>query len=202
MTLKYTLGCALYVGSLVLARPAVVDPDLNISDSTIKVNSLPVYALSVLPTTALPIEPITSLDITGGEDIHIQCDGPSYGSDLDISDCGEANAYLAAGSDQYQWAERHSGSQKESLALPYRSMGDKASCYVQPVLINGASSARATFDEIRNAAAMIRGRCFSGGKLQGGMATKIGKMKTLTSAMPWQVILWALDCFAYIASEC
>ena len=179
MTLKSTLGYALYVGSLVLARPSVYGPDQNFSGPTIESDSLPPTLMNKLSTTALPIEPITSLDATGSEDIHIECDGATYGFDLNVSDCGVANANFPVDFGQYQWAERRSGLQNNVFPLPYRSMGDNASCYIQPVLIDGASSAWASLDEARNAAAMIRGRCYSGGKLQGGIATNIGMMKTL-----------------------
>ena len=182
MTLKTTLGYALYVGSLVLARPSVNGPDQNSSQSAIEIESLPSIPSNLmkdLSTHALPIEPITSLDVIGSKDIHIKCDGATYGFDLNVSDCGAANAHVPASSDQYQWAERRSGSPTNIFPLPYRSMGDNASCYIQPVLVDGASSALATLNEARNAAALIRGRCYSGGKLQGGIATNIGMMKTL-----------------------
>ena len=108
-------------------------------------------------------------------EIHIQCNGSLYGFDLDIGDCEEAKAYFPASSDQAQWATRHTGWQKDIFGLPYRAMGDKALCYVQPVIIDGASSAKATPNQVRNAAAMIRHKCASGGKLQGGIATNIGE---------------------------
>lgn len=132
------------------------------------------------PTSASNPSP-TLLNVTSSEDVHIQCDGASYGFDLDISDCEEAMAYFPTYPDQVQWAERHTDSQTQIFPLPYRAMGDKASCYIQPVVIDGATSAKAAPNEVRNAAAMIRDRCASGGKLQGGMATSIGKKRTALS---------------------
>lgn len=120
---------------------------------------------------------VTSFNVTGDEDIHIHCDGSSYGFDLDITDCEEAEAYVPFSPDPVWWAERHTGWQKKIFPLPYRAMGDKGMCYVQPVLINDASSAQATPNQVRNAAAAIRHKCASGGKLQGGIATSIGKKK-------------------------
>ncbi|CAF9943056.1 MAG: hypothetical protein ALECFALPRED_010502 [Alectoria fallacina] len=62
-------------------------------------------------------------------------------------------------------------------------MGEKALCYVQPVLIGHATSARATTNQVRNAAAAIRHRCASGGNLQGGIATNIGGDNNLAVIM-------------------
>ena len=160
LRLKYALGLASYVGNLVSAAPFVDVrmPSLDLN-STVPSNR----------SVSLP------LNLTGSEDTHIQCDGASYGFDLDVFDCEEAKAYVPPGRDQVQWVERNTAWQKEHTPLPYRAMGSKATCYVQPVLVEGAASAKASANEVRNAAAMIRNRCFVGGKLQGGIATKIGK---------------------------
>ena len=178
MSPKYALGVAFYIGSRVLANPILQRPGFNMSsagDHIIQTSDpLP---LDLKPTSASNPSP-TPLNVTSSKDVHIQCDGASYGFDLDISDCEEANAYFPIYPDQVQWASRHTGSQKQIFPLPYRAMGDKASCYVQPVLIDGATSAKAAPNEVRNAAVMIRDRCASGGKLQGGMATNIGKKRT------------------------
>ena len=188
MTLKYTLGWALLAGSRVLARPALVDRGQNFSNYIIQVDQLPVYLQTDLLTAHTPIEPITS-NVSGSNDIHIQCDDPSFDSDLDISDCGAANANFLSDSTRYLFTERHSDSQGKVFPLPYRSMGGDASCYVQPVLMEGTDSSWATLDEVRNAAAMIRGTCLSGGKLRGGIATGIGMVKTPPPPLverPWQ----------------
>lgn len=172
MLLKYALVYAVYLGTLVIGNP-----------TTLLARQL-VNVTFVGPTPALPNgtlymlnETVASLNVTGGNDIHIQCDGASYGFDLDIVDCEEAKAYIPVSPEQVQWAERHTGWQKEIFLLPYRTMGDKALCYVQPVLIDGATSARANPNQVRNAAAAIRHKCASGGKLQGGIATNIGRQR-------------------------
>lgn len=168
LRLKYILGLASYVGNLVLASP-LMTPSIN----TILVDNGQTLDLNtILPSNESVTLP---LNLTGSQDTHIQCDGTSYGFDLDVFDCEEAKAFVPRGRDQLQWVERNTAWQKEHVPLPYRSMGNKATCYVQPVLVEGATSARASANEVRNAAAMIRGTCFAGGKLQGGMATKIGK---------------------------
>ena len=118
---------------------------------------------------------VPSVNVTSDNKANIQCDGASYGVDLDIVDCEDAKAEVPASAEEYQWAERDTSWQKQIFALPYRSMGDKASCYVQTVLIGGATSAKASLNQVRNAAASIRHECASGGKLRGGIATNIGE---------------------------
>ena len=186
MSPKYALVIAFYIGSRVLATPMGQHPGDNVSSAEGQL--MMIYPASdplpfdLEPTSTLNKSP-TLLNVTSSTDVHIQCDGASYGFDLDISDCEEAEAYFPIYPDQVQWAERHTGSQKQIFSLPYRAMGDKASCYVQPVLINGATSAKAAPNEVRNAAAMIRDRCASDGKLHGGMATNIGKKRTVSLAL-------------------
>ena len=177
MTLKYALVLASYIGILVLASPVVLHSGLNSSDDLTHTHQPSGYLTLNLESTSPSNGSMTSLSVTGSKDTHIKCDGASYGVDLEIIDCEQAKAHLPASSDQLQWAQRNTGWQKRIFSLPYRAMGDQASCYVQPILVNGVTSAKATPNQVRNAAAMIRSRCASGGKLQGGIATNIGKMK-------------------------
>lgn len=172
--LKYVLGLASCIATLVLASPVVLSSDYNNSEIH---PASKLLALNLEPTSPLN-ESITSLGVIGTEDTHIHCDGASYGFDLGILDCEEAKTYFPAGSNQLLWAERNTGWQKKIFQLPYRAMGDRASCYLQPVLVDGATSAKASLNQVRNAAAMIRDKCASGGKLQGGNATNIGESKT------------------------
>ena len=182
MSLKYVLGYALYISSLVLAKP--LDPPAHPARSLEVLQHLANISNLMEFATSETNESISSLDEIGNQKLHIQCDGSAYGFNLDISDCEEAKAYLPINADQVQWAERHTGWQKQIFLLPYRSMGDKASCYVQPVLIDGVTSARATPNEVRNAAAAIRNKCASGGKLQGGIATEIGEKRVPFAERP------------------
>lgn len=117
----------------------------------------------------------TPLNVTSDNREHIKCNGASYGFNLDILDCEQAKADIRASPDENQWAERHTGWLKQIWPLPFRTMGDKASCYVQTVLIGDATSAKASLNQVRNAAASIRNYCASRGKLQGGIATNIGE---------------------------
>ena len=170
LRLKYALGLASYVGSLVLASPlAPLSTDqaspVDIPRSSLDLNSI----FRPNGTVGLPF------NLTGSEDPHVQCDGAAYGFDLDVLDCEDAMAYVPPGRDQIQWLERDTTWKQKYVPLPYRAMGSNATCYVQAVLGEGAASAMASTNEVRNAAAMIRSKCYAGGKLQGGIATKIGK---------------------------
>ena len=135
------------------------------------------HPTSDLPPLMLNPTSASNTTVNGTSDNrgHIHCDGASYGFDLDISDCEDAKAEIPASAYVMQWAERHTGWEKRISTLPYRSMGDKASCYVQTVLIGDATSAKASLNQVRNAAASIRHQCASRGKLQGGIATNIGE---------------------------
>ena len=169
MYLKHALAYVSYIWTLVLAKP-LGNP--GSSDSlAIALQASSLYPLSMSNDSA------TSSDLTGDKYIHIECDGSSYGFDLDITDCELAKAFVPASSDEVQWAERHAGSLKQYFPLPYRSMGEKAICYVETSLINGATFGKASTNQIRFAAVAIRHQCFSGGRLQGGIATNIGMQK-------------------------
>ena len=172
MSQKYALLYTSCLCILVLSKPLI----RTRQDDAVIWNALANTLNHTLDSISMLNASVTSFNVTGGEDIHIQCDGFSYGFDLDILDCEEANAYVPFSPDQVLWAERHTGWQKKIFPLPYRTMGDKAMCYVQPLLINGAYSARVTPNQVRNAAATIRRNCASGGKLRGGIATNIGKI--------------------------
>lgn len=129
-------------------------------------------------------ESATSSDLKIYDNIHIECNGSSYGFDLDITDCELAKAFVPASSEEMLWAERSSHSLKQYSPLPYRSMGEKAICYVETSLINGATSGKASTNQIRNAAAAIRHQCYSGGRLQGGIARNIGMKNRTAKRLP------------------
>ena len=168
MSLNYILGYGLCLWTVVLATPPSKLPLVVGAPANVFKN------LTLNPTVMVN-ESVTYSNVIGDNEIHVKCDGTAYGNDLDIDECEEAKAYFPTSPDQVLWATRHTGWQKEIFPLPYRAMSDKALCYVQPVIIDGASHARATPNEVRNAAVMIRHKCASGGKLQGGIATNIGK---------------------------
>ena len=57
--------------------------------------------------------------------LYVECDGSSYGYDLDLLDCEIARAYVAFDAQQYSWAQRDSPIfQKDIMSpLPYRVAG-------------------------------------------------------------------------------
>lgn len=175
MSLKYTLGYAFCIGALVLGTPLELRSNSDLANVNIYVDPPPDPLALTLDPTSASNKSVPSLNGTSDKDIHIQCHGASYGFDLDILDCEQAKAYVPASAEQVQWAERHTGWQKKIFPLPYRAMGNKASCYVQTILIDGAPFAKANLNQVRNAAATIRHECYSSGKLQGGIATNIGE---------------------------
>ena len=173
MSSKYVLAYASYILTLVLAKP-LGSLDSRAVAVRASPQSVDPYPLSMSNDSA------TFSDLEGDERIHIECNGSSYGFDLDITDCELAKAFVPANSEELVWAERDTTSLKRFQPLPYRSMGEKAICYVETSLINGAFTGTASTNQIRNAAAMIRHQCYSNGKLQGGIATNIG-MKILNN---------------------
>ena len=176
MPFKYALGYASYLLTLVLAKPLGSPGPRAVALET-RTQSGDLYPLSMSNDSATSSN-ILSSNILYVENIHVECIGAQYGSDLDITDCELAKAFVPANFEETIWAQRNTGSMKQYHPLPYRSMGSKALCYVETAPINGATFGKASTNQIRNAAAMIRNRCYSGGRLQGGIATNIG-MKTL-----------------------
>lgn len=174
MSLKYALAFASYISILVRANP-LRSPGPRAVALQARTQSGDLYPLSTSNDSA------TSSDLM--DDIHIECNGSSYGFDLDITDCELAKAFVPANSEVLVWAERHTSSLKRYQPLPYRSMGEKAICYVETSLINGATSGKASTNQIRNAAAMIRHQCYSNGRLQGGIATNMGYDNQLAVVM-------------------
>ena len=175
MLLLYAVGIAHLVVALGPVRPATQGLNPNDTSHVIKARPASGYlALDLDPTR----ETNDSLASFSGENLHIQCDGYSYGTGLNLSDCQEAIAFFPASFRQVQWAERHTGLPEQTFPLPYKAMSNFGSCYVQPVLVNGASSATASPDQVRYAAAAILNQCATSETVVGGNATNIGEKKT------------------------
>lgn len=205
MSLKYALRYASCIGALVLGNPLQLRSSSDSANSNKQLHSTSNHLVrnlgpdflsnqstaalksngdTIIPSDLLALSlnltsasngSVPSFNVTSDNNEHVQCDGASYGFDLDIGDCEQAKAEVPPSAEEFQWAERQTGWQKEIAALPYRTMGEKASCYVQTVLIGDATSAKASLNQVRNAAALIRHVCASRGKLWGGIATKIGE---------------------------
>ena len=191
LKMKYALGLASLIATLALATPLsprvdALDPNFAITDPTNGTipDSRNLTITHPNKNLTLDLEPISPTNysaipsnLTSSNDIQIRCDGRSYSNSLDIADCEEARAYFPPSSDPIQWALRHTTGLQNFVPLPYRSMGNQGVCYIQPILLEGTTSATATPDQVRTAAAAIQNKCTVNGVLAGGIATGIGKMK-------------------------
>lgn len=120
----------------------------------------------------------SSLNTSVSNALSIKCDGEEYGFNPDVRDCTNALMRQLVGREQVRFGQRDSVSSEKFLPLPYRLMGDKALCYLQPVLLNGAEFSSATFSQIRDAASELVLRCASSAE-QGGIATNFGRDSNL-----------------------
>ena len=121
----------------------------------------------------------------------IQCD-QRYGEDLDIFDCQNAISQFNDGTDLLAVADRRAivTGDQDTLPLPFRVMGsklcgilpwlwtayvhqDSAHCFVQPVLMPGASLGKVSLNQVKAASSAILGRCAFSPSL-GGIAKHLG----------------------------
>ena len=136
-------------------------------------------ALSVTPNLVKPTVLLNTSNPTlvTSEDnaFNIRCDGETYGYNPNIRDCESAKEYLNPDAKMWIFGERHTGLPAGIVPLPYRLMGDRGLCYIQAVLIGGHTTARATLNLLRRAAASLVVQCATGAVSEGGIATTIGK---------------------------
>lgn len=59
----------------------------------------------------------------GNGKLYVDCNGPSYGSNLDLVDCLDAREYVIYNAKQFAFAQRHTGQEEATYPLPYRLMG-------------------------------------------------------------------------------
>ena len=133
-----------------------------------------------------PVSPSNaSINAPGDNSFTIHCDGNTYGHNPDIRDCETAKDNLAPDSTIWTMGERRTGLPPDTVPLPYRVVGDRGLCYVQPVLIGDHKTAKASINMIRQAAANIIVRCAIDTLSQGGIATNIGKCKARFVTAEW-----------------
>ena len=118
---------------------------------------------------------IALLNTSAENGFTIRCDGETYGYNPNIRDCEEAKENLMPDPKIWTLGERNTGLPPQTVPLPYRVMGDRGICYVQPVLVGDHKTGKASIDMIRRAAAAIIVRCATDTTSQGGIATNIGK---------------------------
>ena len=133
---------------------------------------------SATPNIVKPVSPSNaSIDTPGNDGFTIRCDGDTYGHNPNIRDCEQAKENLFPDSSIWTLGERNTGLPPSTIPLPYRVLGDRGLCYVQPVLIGDHKTAQASINMMRRAAAAIIVRCATASPSQGGIATNIGKCK-------------------------
>ena len=125
----------------------------------------------IFPLNTSQLTPTTSAE----NSFVIHCDGEKYGYRPNIRDCEGAKDSLLPDTRVWTLGERHTGLSREIVPLPYRVMGDRALCYVEPVLIGDHKTAQASLNMIRRAAAALIAQCATSIEPQGGVATNIGK---------------------------
>ena len=165
--------------SLLLLLPfgfiALGSPFQSTKDDTLTFSGTPNIVRPVSPSNA-------SINLPGDNNFNVHCDGDTYGHNPDIRDCETAKENLVPDSSIWTLGERHTGLPPQTVPLPYRVMGDRGLCYVQPVLIGDHKTAKASINMMRRAAAAIIVRCATDTSSQGGIATNIGKCKAMTVA--------------------
>ena len=130
------------------------------------------------PNILKPVSPSNvSINTAEVNSFTIHCDGDTYGYNPDIRDCEDAKENLIPDSAIWTLGERNTGLPPNTVPLPYRVMGNRGLCYVQPVLIGDHRTAKASINMMRRAAANIIVRCATDTTSQGGIATNIGKCK-------------------------
>ena len=115
------------------------------------------------------------LDTSVENTLSIVCNGSAYGYNPNILDCERAKEFMPPDPSIWIVGERDTGLPLGTVPLPYRVMGNRGLCYVQPVLIGDHKTAQASLNMMRRAAAALVMQCAIGFQSQGGIATNIGK---------------------------
>lgn len=106
---------------------------------------------------------------------HVDCDGDTYGYHPNIRDCEQAKEDWAPDAKVWTLGQRRTGLPSDTVPLPYRVMGPRGLCYIQPTLIGDHRTGQASINMIRRAAAGIILQCIATAGSRGGIATGIGK---------------------------
>lgn len=102
------------------------------------------------------------------------CDDAKYGHNLDVDDCLGALARIINSRASVTFADRDLTIEKPDWdPLPWRWMGGRSSCYIEPVLKAGAQTGRTSFYKIREAAYELVTECALRQR-KGGTVTGLG----------------------------
>ncbi|KAL9133091.1 MAG: hypothetical protein Q9175_005730 [Cornicularia normoerica] len=112
-------------------------------------------------------------NVTSSNYIH-QCDGTAYGSNLNSASCTEAlNEINASLTMEQTYGQRYTG--PFDVKLPKRYISSDGLCVIQPSIIPGESSARASPQEVAFAAGYIIDQCVNARPSTGGRVRDIGQ---------------------------
>ena len=187
MFFRNLLLLLLFVGFIISAAPRQ-----SSADSASKLSETPDIVKALFPSNAS----IPPLDTSAENIFIIRCDGETYGYNPNIRDCEGAKEKLVPDTKIWTLAERRPDLPVDTVPLPYRVMGNRGLCYVEPVLIGDHTSAKASLNMIRQAASALVLQCAVGITSQGGIATNIGKtgarivvygllQSHILTCMPW-----------------
>lgn len=140
-------------------------------DSALKLSAIPNIVEPMFPSNAS----VPTSNASAENGFTIRCDGEAYGYNPNILDCEDAKEYLLPDASTWTFGERHTGLPADILPLPYLVMGDRGLCYVQAILIGDHTTAKASLNMLRRAAAALVVQCATSVVSQGGIATNIGK---------------------------
>ncbi|KAF6237650.1 hypothetical protein HO173_003851 [Letharia columbiana] len=139
-------------------------------DSALKLSAIPNIVEPIFPSNAS----VPTSNASAENGFTIRCDGEAYGYNPNILDCEDAKEYLLPDASTWTFGERHTGLPADILPLPYLVMGDRGLCYVQAILIGDHTTAKASLNMLRRAAAALVVQCATSVVSQGGIATNIG----------------------------
>ncbi|KAI4225397.1 MAG: hypothetical protein L6R36_003939 [Xanthoria steineri] len=116
--------------------------------------------------------------------LRTECSGEHFGLNPVISDCLCARDHISPDFVQHMWGVRHTGLPDTFFPLPYRIMGNRGLCFFQALLIGeDTRTARASLNQIRQAADKLIFDCATGEQSQGGIALNIGGDNQLAVAL-------------------
>ncbi|CAF9927366.1 MAG: hypothetical protein ALECFALPRED_003692 [Alectoria fallacina] len=95
---------------------------------------------------------------SSGNLLKLRCDPVRYGRNLNVESCRKVFGFIAQDDTQTVFAERGIV-QPHDLNLPFRATSNDARCYVQPILTEGAVTARASPREVGEAAYTLFQEC-------------------------------------------
>lgn len=162
-------GYLLLVRALIFAEPA---------SSLQKLTNQTVIAIRSVqfPESSMTLnQSLTTSNSSIDNRMDVVCDPLIYGASLDLRDCQEALLFYHNSDTEHDWVDRRGGHGGNEFQLPFRMMGNAASCYLQPKLKLSGRVGHASFNDIRMAGSALISQCITNARLPtGGIASTIG----------------------------